>query len=60
MILGEEAFYVLIFVILVLIADIVVLVFTAIGFSDACRAFKLYKNWQYANQYNQSHIDLTK
>lgn len=60
MILGEEAFFVLILVILVLIADIVILVFTAIGFLDACRAFKLYKNWQYANQCNQSHIDLTK
>ena len=45
MILGEEAFYVLILIILVLIADIVILVFTAIGFSDACRAVKLYQNW---------------
>ena len=60
MILGEEAFYVLILVILVLIADIVILVFTAIGFSDACRAVKFYQNWHYENQCSQSHIDLTK
>lgn len=60
MILCEEAFYVLILIILVLIADIVILVFTAIGFSDACRAIKLYQNWQYVNQCSQSHIDLTK
>lgn len=60
MTLGEEVFYVLILVILVLIADIVILVFTVIGFSDACRAVKLYQSWQYANQCNQSHIDLTK
>lgn len=56
----QEAFFILILVILVLIADIVILVFTAIGFSDACRAYKLYKNWQYANQCSQSRIDLTK
>lgn len=60
MVLGGEAFYVLILVILVLIADIVILVFTAIGLSDACRAVKFYQNWQYANQCSQSHIDLTK
>lgn len=60
MVLEQEAFFILILVILVLIADIVILVFTAIGFSDACRAYKLYKNWQYANQCSQSRIDLTK
>lgn len=60
MMLEGEVFYMLILVILVLIADIVILVFTAIGLSDACRAVKLYQNWQYANQYSQSHIDLTK
>lgn len=62
--LSEGAFYVLIFVATILMADIIILVFTAIGLSDACRAFKIYKNWQYTNQNNQScnqsHIDLTK
>lgn len=64
LVLGEGAFYVLILVITVLIADIVILVFTAFGFSDACRAFKIYKNWQYTNQnnqsYNQAYTDLSK
>lgn len=62
--LSEGAFYVLILVATILMADIIILVFTAIGFSDAYRAFKIYKNWQYTNQSNQScnqsHIDLTK
>lgn len=62
--LSEGAFYVLILVATVLMADIVILVFTAIGFSDACRAFKIYKNWQYINQnnqsYNQAYTDLSK
>lgn len=62
--LSEGAFYVLILVVTVLIADIVILVFTAFDFSDACRAFKIYKNWQYINQnnqsYNQVYTDLLK
>jgi len=45
--LSEGAFYVFILVATVLMADIVILVFTVIGFSDACRVFKIYKNWQY-------------
>ena len=60
--LSEGTFYILILVVTVLIADIVILVFTAFGFSDACRAFKISNNWQYTNQnnqsYNQAYTDL--
>lgn len=47
---SNEAYFLVIGCVMLLIADIVISIFTWLGYSDACRAFKQYKNWQYSQQ----------
>lgn len=50
LLLSDGAWYIVLFVIVVLVADAVILIFTALGYSDACKAVKSYQFWLNTNQ----------
>lgn len=50
LLLSEGAWYIVLFVIVVLVADAAILIFTALGYSDACKAVKNYQFWLNTNQ----------
>lgn len=50
LLLSEGAWYLVLFAIAVLVADAVILTFTALGYSDACKAVKNYQFWLNTNQ----------
>lgn len=53
LLLSEGAWYIVLFAIVILVAlvaDAVILIFTALGYSDACKAVKVYQFWLNTNQ----------
>lgn len=50
LLLSEGAWYIVLFAIVVLVADAVILIFTVLGYSDACKAVKNYQFWLNTNQ----------
>lgn len=49
-VISNELYTLIVGLVIVLVADAVVMIFTWLGYSDACKAFKEYKNWQYSKQ----------
>lgn len=49
-IISNELYTLIVGLVIVLVADITIMIFTLLGYSDACKAFKEYKNWQYSRQ----------
>lgn len=49
-VISNELYTLIIGFVIVLVADIIIIIFTWLGHLDACKAFKEYKNWQYSRQ----------
>lgn len=49
-VISNELYTLVIGFVIVLVADIIIIIFTWLGYLDACKAFKEYKNWQYSRQ----------